>query len=454
MNLILLLSVFGFFVTIYPTVDVFGELIIQDNYSGGDCTKIGTWNSASKTCSLNSDVSENLVIRSNNIILDGTGHLIDGNYDEQTDSPRFCISLDAKFGTTIKNLRITNCAIGISLIDSLQNKIIDNKIFKNFAGGIHMILSNQNEIKNNDISNNPNGGIAFNGNENIVANNIIVDNSHLYLEQDLQGVGISLNLEDSHDNVFSGNNIRGHERGMNFDGVYSSNIVENNIVEKNEEGISLNTSESFLIEKNTIRDNERGIQSYMYGGKGGKNTFKLNNIINNVQGAYIDSGKNIITENTFESNSDYALLLFDVERKRSTHENKIFNNNFINNGRQIVEGKDNFFSIDDQGNYWDDFSSVCSNIDSDSFCDDPYPFTGGSVGVVDEFVWIKKDGWKTAVTKPPIVSEPIVTSEKQSKQKIPDWVRNIFIWYAEERISEDELLNAIQFLLDQGILKK
>jgi len=37
--------------------------------------------------------------------------------------------------------------------------------------------------------------------------------------------------------------------------------------------------------------------------------------------------------------------------------------------------------------------------------------------------------------------------------KIPEWVRNIFIWYAEEKISEDDLLGAIQFLLDQGILK-
>jgi len=38
-------------------------------------------------------------------------------------------------------------------------------------------------------------------------------------------------------------------------------------------------------------------------------------------------------------------------------------------------------------------------------------------------------------------------------QKIPDWVRNIFIWYAEDRISEDELLGAIQFLIQEGIIK-
>ena len=41
----------------------------------------------------------------------------------------------------------------------------------------------------------------------------------------------------------------------------------------------------------------------------------------------------------------------------------------------------------------------------------------------------------------------------ESKQKVPEWVRNIFIWYAQERISEDELLGAIQFLIDIGILQ-
>ena len=51
-------------------------------------------------------------------------------------------------------------------------------------------------------------------------------------------------------------------------------------------------------------------------------------------------------------------------------------------------------------------------------------------------------------------SEPIPgpTVTQESIQKVPDWVRNIFIWYAEERISEDELLNAIKFLVNQGII--
>ena len=41
--------------------------------------------------------------------------------------------------------------------------------------------------------------------------------------------------------------------------------------------------------------------------------------------------------------------------------------------------------------------------------------------------------------------EPVVN-------KIPEWVKNIFTWYAQDQISEDEVLNAIKFLVNQGII--
>jgi len=47
--------------------------------------------------------------------------------------------------------------------------------------------------------------------------------------------------------------------------------------------------------------------------------------------------------------------------------------------------------------------------------------------------------------QPPPAPEP--------KPKIPEWVRNIFIWYAEDRISEDELIESLEFLIREGIIK-
>lgn len=40
-----------------------------------------------------------------------------------------------------------------------------------------------------------------------------------------------------------------------------------------------------------------------------------------------------------------------------------------------------------------------------------------------------------------------------TESKLPEWVRTIFIWYAEDVIEEDELINALQFLIKEGIIK-
>jgi len=44
-------------------------------------------------------------------------------------------------------------------------------------------------------------------------------------------------------------------------------------------------------------------------------------------------------------------------------------------------------------------------------------------------------------------------SELINTKKIPDWVKNIFILYSYDEISEDELINALIFLIDQGIIE-
>ena len=45
------------------------------------------------------------------------------------------------------------------------------------------------------------------------------------------------------------------------------------------------------------------------------------------------------------------------------------------------------------------------------------------------------------------------TPNDRPVQKIPEWVRNVFVWYAQEQVSEAELLNAIKYLVQQDIIK-
>ena len=47
----------------------------------------------------------------------------------------------------------------------------------------------------------------------------------------------------------------------------------------------------------------------------------------------------------------------------------------------------------------------------------------------------------------------IAVSVLGEESKIPEWVRNIFVWYAEDAISEKELLNALQFLINQKVIQ-
>ena len=39
------------------------------------------------------------------------------------------------------------------------------------------------------------------------------------------------------------------------------------------------------------------------------------------------------------------------------------------------------------------------------------------------------------------------TSESPQSQEVPDWVKNTASWWAEDKISETEFVNAIKFLV-------
>ena len=49
----------------------------------------------------------------------------------------------------------------------------------------------------------------------------------------------------------------------------------------------------------------------------------------------------------------------------------------------------------------------------------------------------------------------VITIEEgvNQNQKVPIWVKNIFVWYAEEKVTEEELLGAIEFLINQNIIQ-
>ena len=50
------------------------------------------------------------------------------------------------------------------------------------------------------------------------------------------------------------------------------------------------------------------------------------------------------------------------------------------------------------------------------------------------------------------IEELEIENSVQLESKIPSWVHDIFVWYADEIISENELLTALEYLITQEII--
>ena len=45
------------------------------------------------------------------------------------------------------------------------------------------------------------------------------------------------------------------------------------------------------------------------------------------------------------------------------------------------------------------------------------------------------------------------TGSSQPNAPVPDWIRNNAGWWADDKISEDEFVKALEFLINNGIVK-
>ena len=287
--------------------------------------------------------SYGIIVERDNIMIDGAGYLLKG-HGQLSMIEIFVlgkpiihgISLDGHNNVTIRNLQIwgfncgfwANCCRNIKILDNNLTEIATNIIFQHCS---------HNTISGNTMINNGTDGVYFyKGHNNTITKNYIRD------------TGNGIHVYHFSSSTISGNKITKNTNGIYLDDYSMYNLISGNILENNTHGIG-------SCFNNTVSGNNIANNSH-YGiwlaGRSSNNIITENNVTNNAAGVYIREASN----------------------------NKLFNNNFINNTRQVWDlGIDfpeanspsvNIWDNGQTGNYWSNYNGTDSDVDG--IGDTPY----------------------------------------------------------------------------------
>jgi len=175
-----------------------------------------------------SGISGSIVVERDNVVLNGAGYRLQGNGNQNG------ITLRTNNNITVKNLKLSSFQIGIVVMGSDNNKILENTITDNFRG-LDFTASENNTVSGNYIANNTDGITLENMYNNIVENTI-TNNTNIGIF--LYGAGY---------NNIIGNNITNNGRGILVSICYNNTIYHNNFVN--------NTNHVITDDSNGIWDN-------------------------------------------------------------------------------------------------------------------------------------------------------------------------------------------------------
>lgn len=407
---------------------------IKNDSVGGDCANIGNWNASTKTCVLNQDINETIQIDSDNIILDGGGHTINGSNSGSG------IYAYYRRNVIIRNVTVSGFYYGIRLDSSNYNKI-DSATTKNNRNGIYLSSSNYNTVSNNEITTSISYGLGIISSKNNTTSNNTIGPGNAY--------GISQENTGNY-NIYENNNV--FQNGNTGIRTYWSSYItlRNNTVTSNAyDGIVISAGDRVVLSGNVMSGNG-------FGGANGKSNFSIsggdmstNNIdeSNTVEGKPIyykkgetnktyDGSMNIgsfycincdsitvkdlaLTEHaakiyfwhtnnsfvegvsspdkstaaslSYSSNNTFSKSTFDyIFIGYQSNNNKIYNNNFTRNSypANVSSSTGNLFNLELPigGNYWKANANNCIDANNDEICDSTYIFNGG----VDNYPRVKE----------------------------------------------------------------
>jgi len=158
------------------------------------------------------------------------------------------------------------------------------------------------------------------------------------------------------------------------------------------------------------------------------------------------SGSIIVKNTDFEV--DYSITYGTIHNVEGNDDNSIiFLISTINDGKLKVTLPDEFkiTSNKEQNKIW---TLVDAEIVDYQFVATPFrsiviPFSDGTEEIEIYYeLKIKED-------ETPDLIQSVM---KKQQSEIPEWIQSILTWYEEDKVSEDELLNTIQYLVNEEIL--
>lgn len=304
----------------------------------------------------------------------------------------------------IENIKGNLGAHGIQIL-WCSNTIISNNIIRNLSAdlgvtGIDIVYSENTTIIGNTISNleyaNSACGISISMDGSDSAT--ITDNNITNIYGALSANGIVISSSSHHkvsgNYIFNVSSIKGFCDGISFDSSSNNEIIKNTIISCDYSCIFLVTSNNNIIKENILIGDWPDNLGFdiCLGGFVTNSIISKNIITNNSRGLYISIGcrKNEVSKNKIKYNGEgitlgrgdnnfggasYNLVSnnhiigttgFGVYCEKGSRNNKIFYNNFIDNGNEEFGGNAYdegfnlwfwFKSFRIRGNYWDDLEA-------------------------------------------------------------------------------------------------
>lgn len=273
------------------------------------------------------DIEGLIVVEKDDIVIDGSGFTLQGNgYNDEKG-----INVSFRNNVTVCNVEVTGYRECIFLENTTNSKIIQNKLSTYiWEDGIRLNNSSNNLISNNNIT-----------------SYAVLPNS--------QPVGIW--LQDSLTNTVSFNNITGAWISLSVGSGSDYNIVQGNNITLGQTAIHV-VGDSNQIFENNIFGTVEAISSGV----------TANNGVGIKLSGSVSADYNTIYRNNVFDNG------VAVQIKAASH-NIFYQNNFFDNTvhveiEDVFVNTNNTWSYNNQGNYWDDYTSTDS--DGNKVGDSPY----------------------------------------------------------------------------------